>query len=117
MSKEEVIDNIGTIARSGTKQFLSSLEKSGSTDSQLIGQFGVGFYSVFLVAEQVELTTRRAGSAKIDGVRWISDGSGEYTIEEFGLDHHGTQITLHLKTDDNEFPHMSNNPIKIHKGN
>ena len=100
MSKEEVIDNIGTIARSGTKQFLSSLEKSESTDSQLIGQFGVGFYSVFLVAEQVELKTRRAGSAKTDGVRWISDGSGEYTIEELELDHCGTQVILSLKTDD-----------------
>lgn len=103
MSKEEVIDNIGTIARSGTKHFLSSLGEDESTDTQLIGQFGVGFYSVFLVSEKVELTTRRAGTPKANGVRWISDGSGEYTIEELEVNPRGTTITLHLKTDDKEF--------------
>lgn len=103
MSKEEVIENIGTIARSGTKQFLNSLTNQESTDAQLIGQFGVGFYSVFLVSDKVELTTRRAGSTTADGIRWISDGSGDYTIEQIELTPRGTNITLHLKKDDSEF--------------
>ena len=103
MSKEEVIENIGTIARSGTKQFLNSLTNQESTDAQLIGQFGVGFYSVFLVSDKVELTTRRAGSITADGIRWISDGSGDYTIEQIELTPRGTNITLHLKKDDGEF--------------
>ena len=82
MTRDEVIENIGTIARSGTRQFLDSLSGDQSSDAQLIGQFGVGFYSVFLVADKVELVTRRAGETPDQGVRWTSDGSGEYTIEK-----------------------------------
>ena len=103
MSKQEVIENIGTIARSGTKSFLDSLAKKDSSDTQLIGQFGVGFYSVFLVSEKVELTTKRAGSSDKDGLRWVSDGSGEYTIETIETATRGTKITLHLKKDDGEY--------------
>ena len=103
MSKDEVIDNIGTIARSGTKQFLTSMSDKESPDAKLIGQFGVGFYSVFLVAKKVELRTRRAGSNSEDGIQWISDGSGEYTLEHIELSKHGTTIILHLKDDDIEF--------------
>jgi molecular chaperone HtpG len=103
MSKEEVIENIGTIARSGTRKFLDSLTKKESTDSHLIGQFGVGFYSVFLVADKVELNSRHAGDQEINGVRWISDGNGEYTIEPIDLKNHGTEIKLHLKKDATEF--------------
>ena len=103
MSKDEVIDNIGTIARSGTKQFLNSMSDQESPDTKLIGQFGVGFYSVFLVAKKVELRTRRAGSNTEDGIQWISDGSGEYTLENIEMPKHGTTIILHLKDEDIEF--------------
>jgi len=103
MSQDEVIDNIGTIARSGTKKFLQSISGDAKNDANLIGQFGVGFYSAFLVAHRVELTTRRAGTAAIEGVRWISDGEGEYTIETAEGSERGTMITLHLRDDDREF--------------
>jgi len=103
MAKAEVIDNIGTIARSGTRQFLDSLSGDQSADASLIGQFGVGFYSVFLVAEKVELLTRKAGQEPEAGVRWSSDGSGEYTIENSTRVERGTEITLHLRKEDKEF--------------
>ena len=103
MSQDEVIDNIGTIARSGTKKFLQSISGDAKNDANLIGQFGVGFYSAFLVAHRVELTTRRAGTAAIEGVRWTSDGEGEYTIETAEVSGRGTMITLHLRDDDREF--------------
>jgi molecular chaperone HtpG len=103
MSKEEVIENIGTIARSGTRNFLDSLTNKESADAHLIGQFGVGFYSVFLVAKKVELNTRRAGDQKKNGTRWVSDGSGEYTLEPTELSSRGTEITLHLKKESSEF--------------
>ena len=103
MSKEEVIENIGTIARSGTRKFLDSLTNKESVDTHLIGQFGVGFYSVFLVANKVELNSRRAGKPEKNGVRWISDGNGEYTIELIELQARGTEIKLHLKKDAAEF--------------
>ena len=103
MSQDEVIDNIGTIARSGTKKFLQSISGDAKNDANLIGQFGVGFYSAFLVAHRVELTTRRAGTAAIEGVRWTSDGDGEYTIETAEVSDRGTMITLHLRDDDREF--------------
>ena len=103
MSKEEVIENIGTIARSGTRKFLDSLTNKESADSHLIGQFGVGFYSVFLVADKVELNSRHAGDPEKNGVRWISDGNGEYTIEPIELKTRGTEIKLHLKKDAAEF--------------
>ena len=103
MSQDEVIDNIGTIARSGTKKFLQSISGDAKNDANLIGQFGVGFYSAFLVAHRVELTTRRAGTAASEGVRWTSNGEGEYTIETAEVSDRGTMITLHLRDDDREF--------------
>tara|TARA_B100001123_G_scaffold316065_1_gene353868 strand:- start:3107 stop:4996 length:1890 start_codon:yes stop_codon:yes gene_type:complete len=103
MARAEVVDNIGTIARSGTRQFLDSLSGDQSADASLIGQFGVGFYSVFLVAEKVELLTRKAGQESETGVRWVSDGSGEYTIENTNRVERGTEITLHLRKEDKEF--------------
>ena len=103
MSDDEVIENIGTIARSGTKQFLDSLTGEKTKDAQLIGQFGVGFYSVFMVAEQVTLTTRKAGSDTGEGVIWSSDGQGEYTLENADVAERGTTITLKLKKGEDEF--------------
>ncbi len=103
MNHDEVIDNIGTIARSGTKKFMQAIEanKSDSDDVNLIGQFGVGFYSVFMVADQVTVRTRRAGDEK--GVIWESDGKGEFTIGETEKATVGTSITLNLREDDNEY--------------
>jgi len=103
MSRDEVIENIGTIARSGTKRFIESLSGDARADSRLIGQFGVGFYSAFVVADKVVLSTRRAGSAQSEGVRWESSGSGEYTISEATLPERGTEVVLHLKADESEF--------------
>ena len=103
MSHDEVVQNIGTIARSGTRQFLDALSGDTANDANLIGQFGVGFYSVFLVAEKVELTTRHAGDPASAGVRWTSDGGGEYLIETVELADRGTTITLHLRDEDKEF--------------
>lgn len=103
MTRDEVIENIGTIARSGTRKFLDSLSGDARKDTQLIGQFGVGFYSAFIVADKVTLTTRRAGVADDEGVRWESTGSGEYTLETVELSQRGTCVTLHLKADESEF--------------
>ncbi|MBQ6757730.1 MAG: ATP-binding protein, partial [Selenomonadaceae bacterium] len=98
MTREEVISNIGTIAKSGTKDFLDKLrEASGAAAQELIGQFGVGFYSAFIVAEEVEILTRKAGTDS--AVKWTSDGAGEYSIEDFDKETHGTTIVLHLKKD------------------
>ena len=103
MSYEEVIDNLGTIAKSGTKSFLDKLTGDKAKDAQMIGQFGVGFYSAFMVADQIVVNTLHAGSAKKDGVCWISTGDGEYTIEPVTLEQSGTEITLHLKDDADEY--------------
>lgn len=103
MSREEVIENIGTIARSGTRKFLESLSGDARKDTQLIGQFGVGFYSAFIVADKVTLTTRKAGAPVGAGVRWESKGTGEYTLETIDAAQRGTTITLHLKEDETEF--------------
>ena len=103
MSREEVIENIGTIARSGTRRFLESLSGDARKDTQLIGQFGVGFYSAFIVADKVSLITRKAGSAAAEGVRWESSGTGEYTLEAVDASQRGTTVVLHLKEDENEF--------------
>ncbi|WP_300618845.1 molecular chaperone HtpG [Dokdonella sp.] len=103
MTREEVIENIGTIARSGTRRFLESLSGDSRKDTQLIGQFGVGFYSAFIVADRVTLVTRKAGAAAGDGVRWESGGSGEYTLEAVDAPERGTSVTLHLKEDETEF--------------
>jgi len=97
MSRDEVIDNIGTIAKSGTREFLRSLTGDERTDAALIGQFGVGFYAAFLVADRVVLTTRRAGLDADDGVRWESDGKGQYSLEQAEVADHGTTVTLHLR--------------------
>ncbi len=99
MTRQEVIDNIGTIARSGTRQFFENLSGDQARDSNLIGQFGVGFYSAFLVADRVTLITRRAGLTAEHGVRWESDGNGEYSLENIDRPQRGTQITLHLRAD------------------
>ncbi len=103
MSREEVIENIGTIARSGTRRFLDALSGDARKDTQLIGQFGVGFYSTFIVADRVELVTRRADADAAEGVRWISSGSGDYTLETVAAPARGTAVTLHLKADEDEF--------------
>ncbi|HAP04293.1 MAG TPA: molecular chaperone HtpG, partial [Methylophilaceae bacterium] len=95
MSRDEVISNIGTIARSGTKEFLNNLTGDQAKDANLIGQFGVGFYSSFIIADKVTVITRRAGTSK--GIQWESQGEGEYTISEVEKDARGTDIILHLK--------------------
>jgi molecular chaperone HtpG len=97
MSRQEVIDHIGTIAKSGTRDFLSALTGDERKDATLIGQFGVGFYSAFIVADRVVLTTRRAGRPAAEGVRWESDGRGTYTLETVEAPERGTTIVLHLR--------------------
>jgi molecular chaperone HtpG len=103
MSREEVITNIGTIAKSGTREFAAALSGDAAKDSRLIGQFGVGFYSAFLVADRVTLLTRRAGAPAAEGVRWESTGEGEYTIEAAPVERRGTTVTLHLREGMEEF--------------
>ncbi|MBK9131288.1 MAG: molecular chaperone HtpG [Gammaproteobacteria bacterium] len=103
MSRQEVIDHIGTIAKSGTRQFFESLTGDQAGDMRLIGQFGVGFYSAFIVAERVTLTTRRAGLDPAHGVRWESAGEGSYTLETVPHAGRGTEIVLHLRPDEDEF--------------
>ena len=103
MSREEVVDNLGTIAKSGTAQFLSNLTGDQKKDSHLIGQFGVGFYSAFIVADKVEVLTRRAGTAVSEGVRWQSEGEAEYSVETVEKASRGTSITLYLKSSEDEF--------------
>ncbi len=103
MSREEVIENIGTIAKSGTQQFLESLTGDQAKDAKLIGQFGVGFYSAFIVADRVTLTTRRAGMGPEHGVRWESTGEGEFTVETVEKPERGTEIVLHLREGEDEF--------------
>ena len=103
MNRDEVIANLGTIAKSGTKDFFSKLSGDSAKDSQLIGQFGVGFYSAFIVADKVTVRTRAAGAAKDDAVEWISDGEGEFTIAQITKPTRGTEIVLHLREDENEY--------------
>ncbi|MGB5255701.1 MAG: molecular chaperone HtpG [Woeseiaceae bacterium] len=103
MSRDELIDNLGTIARSGTAEFLQKMTGDQQHDAQLIGQFGVGFYSSFIVADKVTVETRRAGLDATAAVRWESDGQGEYTIEGIERAERGTRVTLHLKDDEKEF--------------
>ncbi len=97
MSREEAITNLGTIARSGTREFFGQLSGDKARDAQLIGQFGVGFYSAFMVAERVVVLTRRAGAAADEGVRWESDGTGEFTVESIERPQRGTEVILHLR--------------------
>lgn len=103
MRRDEVIENLGTIAKSGTKAFLESLGSDQAKDSQLIGQFGVGFYSAFIVADKVTVRTRAAGAAPEEGVYWESAGEGEYTIDDLTKAERGTEITLHLREGEDEF--------------
>ena len=103
MTREEVIDNIGTIANSGTKKFFDNMTGDQTKDSQLIGQFGVGFYSAFIVADKVTLKTRRAGLTAEHGVEWQSKGKGEFTIKTVEKPLRGTEVTLHLRKDQDEF--------------
>lgn len=103
MSREEAIDHLGTIAKSGTAQFLSNLSGDKKKDSQLIGQFGVGFYSAFIVADRVEVFTRRAGLTSEQGVHWTSAGEAEYTVASVEKPTRGTKVVLHLKDGEDEF--------------
>ncbi|OOE46097.1 molecular chaperone HtpG [Salinivibrio kushneri] len=103
MSRDDVIANLGTIAKSGTEEFLKQLNEDQSKDSNLIGQFGVGFYSAFIVADKVTVRTRAAGLAADEAVQWESTGEGEYTLEPISKAERGTEITLHLKDDEKEF--------------
>jgi molecular chaperone HtpG len=102
MSRDEVIANIGTIAKSGTREFLASLTGDQQKDANMIGQFGVGFYSSFVVADKVTVVTRRAGLTQEHGVRWESDGGGEYTLEVVEKESRGTEVTLHLREGEDE---------------
>jgi molecular chaperone HtpG len=102
MSRSEVIEQIGTIAKSGTREFFQALTGDQRKDATLIGQFGVGFYSAFIVADRVELTTRRAGLAADEAVRWSSDGRGQYTLEAAERPTRGTTVMLHLRDDDRD---------------
>ena len=103
MSQEDVIENLGTIAKSGTAEFFSKLSGDQAKDSQLIGQFGVGFYSAFIVADKVTVRTRVAGAAASQGVEWESHGEGEFTVENTDKVERGTEIVLHIREDENEF--------------
>ena len=103
MTRDEVIDHLGTIAKSGTKAFLESMGSDQAKDSQLIGQFGVGFYSAFIVADKVTVRTRAAGASAEEGVFWESAGEGEYTVADINKADRGTEITLHLREGEDEF--------------
>jgi len=103
MNRQEVVDNIGTIAKSGTREFFQALTGDQAKDANLIGQFGVGFYSSFIIADKVTLTTRRAGLTPEHGVRWESTGEGDYTLEVIEKADRGTEVTLHLREGEDEF--------------
>lgn len=103
MNRDEVIEHLGTIAKSGTAAFLKEMTGDEKKDAQLIGQFGVGFYSSFIVADKVEVLTRRAGDAADQGVQWTSEGEGDFTVEGIEKAERGTSIVLHLKKDESEF--------------
>ena len=103
MTREEIAANLGTIARSGTRQFFESLTGDSAKDAQLIGQFGVGFYSCFIVSDRVTVTSRRAGRPAAEGVRWESGGEGEFTVETVEVEPRGTEVVLHLREDEDEF--------------
>jgi molecular chaperone HtpG len=115
MNRQEVVDNIGTIAKSGTAQFFQSLTGDQAKDAHLIGQFGVGFYSAFIVADKVTLTTRRGGLGAEHGVRWESGGEGDYTLETVEQAARGTEIVLHLREGEDEFLEGQRLRTIIHK--
>ena len=103
MTRDEVVENLGTIARSGTSEFLKQLSGDQKKDSRLIGQFGVGFYSAFIVADKVEVFTRKSGTEAGTGVYWASEGSGEFDLGDVSLEQRGTRIVLHLREEEKEF--------------
>ena len=103
MSQQEAIDHLGTIAKSGTRDFMAKLSGDQKNDAQLIGQFGVGFYSGFIVADKITVESRRAGLPAAQGVRWVSDGTGEFEVSEIERAERGTSVTLHLKDDASEY--------------
>ena len=115
MSRDDVIANLGTIAKSGTAEFLRALEDDKQKDARLIGQFGVGFYSSFIVAERVEVFTRRAGLDATEGVHWSSTGDGSFTVETIDRAARGTEIILHLKEDDREFADQNRISMLVRK--
>lgn len=102
MSRDEVVQNLGTIARSGTREFLNTLSDTQAKDSSLIGQFGVGFYSGFIVADKIVVHTRRAGLSADEGVEWVSDGQSDFTVAQIHKEERGTEIVLHLKAEERE---------------
>src|SRR5690348_8594909 len=102
MSRVEVVEHLGTIAKSGTREFFQSLTGDQQRDANLIGQFGVGFYSSFVVADKVTVLTRRAGLPENEGVRWESAGQGEYTLETTNKESRGTEVILHLREDEDD---------------
>ena len=103
MNKKDLISHLGTIARSGTSAFVDNMSGDEKSDTNLIGQFGVGFYSAFIVADEVTLTTRKAGDDKANGTVWTSKGEGDYSLETTNVEDFGTTITLHIKDDEKEF--------------
>ena len=103
MSAQEAIDHLGTIAKSGTKDFMGKLTGDQKADAQLIGQFGVGFYSGFIVADKITVESRRAGLKADEGVRWVSSGAGDFEVENITRPARGTSVILHLRDDAEEF--------------
>src|SRR3954465_2873489 len=99
LSQQEAIDNLGTIAKSGTREFMNRLSGDQKSDAQLIGQFGVGFYSGFIVADRITVESRRAGVPPEEGVRWVSAGAGDFEVETITRAQRGTSVTLHLRDD------------------
>jgi len=103
LSQQEAIDNLGTIAKSGTREFMSKLSGDQKADAQLIGQFGVGFYSGFIVADKITVESRRAGLPAEEGVRWVSAGAGDFEVDSINRPQRGTSVTLHLRDDADEY--------------
>ncbi len=115
MTRDDIVEQLGTIAHSGTSEFLGRLSGDAKQDSQLIGQFGVGFYSSFIVADEVEVSSRRAGASAKEGVKWTSTGEGEFTVEAIDKPERGTSVKLKLKSGEAEFLQPLTVKALIHK--